>query len=82
METKLEKLKKMWAAGDYRAALKLAASWPRLGDHKGAIQRGWAAVTHESIYRQMGKDPEELYRAGLVAVADRYELPPPQEDLC
>lgn len=79
METKLEKLKKMWAADDYRAALKLAASWPSLGAHKGKIQQGWTAATNESIYRQMGKDPSALYQTALTAVAERYRLPAPKE---
>ena len=79
METKLDKLKKMWTAGEYRGALKLASSWPRLGAHEGKIRQGWAAATNESIYRQMGKDPVALYRAALAAVAERYELPLPKE---
>ncbi len=78
METKLEKLKKMWAAGDYRAALKLAASWPRLGIHKNTIQQGWAAISNQDFYQQIGKDPLALYVAGLKAVSDRYVLPPPR----
>lgn len=82
MDTKLKKLKDFWAAGDYRAALKLAASWPRLGDHKAAIERGWAACTHADLYRQMGKDPRVLYGEGLAAVADRYELPHAPECVC
>ncbi len=79
METKLEKLKGLWAAGDFRAALKLASSWPRLGAHKEAIQRGWAATTNGAIYRQMGQDPEHLYRVALAALAVQYELPPPRK---
>lgn len=75
MQTKLDKLKQMWAAGDYRAALKLAASWPELGAHKAPIQQGWAACSNAKIYKQMAKDPEALYRAGLDAVAARYTLP-------
>lgn len=77
MDTALKKLKTHWAAGEYRAALKLAAGWPRLGVQKGAIQQGWAAVSNERFYRQLGKDPVALYRAGLAAVAERYALPVP-----
>lgn len=78
METKLAKLKKMWAAHDYRAALHLAASWPELGEQRDKITQGWAAVSNEGFYRQLGKDPAVLYRAGLHAVAVRYKLTPPQ----
>lgn len=81
METKLAKLKKMWAAGDYRAALHLAATWPRLGEHRDKITQGWAAVSNRSFYQQIGKDPAELYKAGLGAVAERYKLPAPEGDI-
>lgn len=77
MKTKLDKLKELWASGQYRAALKLAASWPRLGTHKEAITRGWAAATNPGLYRGMGKDPGKLYADGLHAVAARYELKKP-----
>ncbi|RYD76614.1 MAG: hypothetical protein EOP84_16645 [Verrucomicrobiaceae bacterium] len=74
MQTKLDKLKGMWAARDYRRALKLAASWPRLGSHKVAIQRGWAAISNTSMYGQLGEDAAALYNVGLAAVAARYGL--------
>ncbi len=79
MDTKLNKLKLMWAAGDYRGALKLAASWPRLGDDKSVITCGWSALQNEKLYRQMGRDPVALYRAALAAVATRYGLTLPKE---
>lgn len=72
-------LQQLWAAGEYRKALKLAAGWPRLGDHKVAIERGWCAAASTAFYRQMGKDPDALYAAGLAAVAERYGLPPAKE---
>lgn len=78
METKLAKLKKLWASGDYRAALKLAASWPRLGSHKKRITQAWAATSNPDFYRQMGKDPDELCADGLCAVAERYDLTAPE----
>lgn len=75
-QTKLDKLKEMWAAGDYRKALKLAASWPQLGLHKAQITQGWAAAANPNLYRQMQKDPDALYATGLAAVAERYKLTP------
>lgn len=77
METKLARLKALWAAGDYRAALKLAAGWPRLGRHRDAIRRGWAAASNPTFYRELGQDPDALYQAGLQAVAERYDLEVP-----
>lgn len=75
MKTALEKLKDLWAKGDYWGALKMAAAWPRLGEHGDAIKQGWAAVSNPSFYRQLGKDPDVLYRKGLAALAERYGLP-------
>ena len=79
METALDELRKLWAAGEYRKALKLAASWPRLGKYKYPITRGWEATSNPRFYRQMKKDPDRMYREGLDAVAERYELPPAKE---
>ena len=74
MQTKLSKLKAMMAAGDYHRALRLAAGWPRLGHHKEAIQQGWAAMSNPGFYRQIGKDPDELSKVGLVAIRERYNI--------
>ena len=79
MVTALQTLKDLWGAGEHRKALKLAASWPRLGEHKRAITQGWAATSNPAFYREIGREPAELYRNGLAAVATRYGLPLPQE---
>lgn len=72
----IDQLRAHWAAGDYRKALKLAASWPRLGKHKNAIQQGWAAASNPRIYAEMGKDVDALVAKGLDAIQDRYTLTP------
>jgi hypothetical protein len=74
METALARLKKHWEAEDYRAALKLAASWPQLGPQRGPIKTGWAALLSPGMYREMGQDPAELVGVGVAAVATRYGL--------
>lgn len=74
METKISKLRALMATGDYRAALRLAASFGRLGEHKEQITRGWAAMTRASFYRQIGKDPEVLVEAGIKAIEERYGI--------
>lgn len=77
--TATEELTRLWGAGQYRKALKLAASWPKLGDHEDAIRAGWAAASNPNFYRQLDKDPAADYAAGLAAVAARYNLPPATE---
>lgn len=79
METAIGKLRKLWTAGEHRKALGLAATWPQLGEHKEAIQRGWAAAAHPRFYIELGMDPDAIYSAGLAALIERYELTPPQE---
>lgn len=74
MQTALDKLKALWAAGAYRKALKLAASWPKLGDHAKAIRDGWDAASNPGLYAQMGKDPATMEAAGVAALAARYGL--------
>lgn len=81
LKTALQKLKDLWAAGHHRQALKLAAGWPSLGQHKTEIQRGWAAASNPAFYKQIGENPDELYTAGLHAVAERYGLPIPTKEI-
>ena len=79
MQTKLAKLKQFMAAGDYRAALKLAASWGRRGlgggSHADAITQGWAALSNPDFYKSIGKDPDALTAAGVAAIRARYDIP-------
>lgn len=75
MTTKHDDLLEMMGRGDWRAALKLAAGFPVLGEHRVAIGRGWEALVRPELYRQMGKDPEELVQAGIAALKDRYQKP-------
>ena len=78
MTTALQRLQHLWAAGDYRRALKLAATWPRLGKDRDAIRSGWLAARDPRFLRQLGKNPDAVYAAGLTAVAERYRLPHPE----
>lgn len=74
MQTQLEKLKQLMAASEHRAALKLAAGWAQLGEHKEAIERGWAAATNPNFYREIGKDPVILQLQGITAIRERYGI--------
>ena len=74
MQTKISKLKQLMADGDHHKALKLAASWARLGVHKDAIQRGWAAMSNPRFYRQIGLNPDKLVAVGLQAICERYGI--------
>jgi hypothetical protein len=72
MQTKVQQLRRYMADGDYRAALRLAASWPQLGEHRDAITCGWAAMSHPAFYEAIGKDPSVLVAHGLDAIRSRF----------
>lgn len=78
MRTKLAILHEHMAAGDHRAALKLAASWGRRGlgsgPHAEAITGGWAALTNPDFYRSIQRNPEEMVAAGVAAIRERYNI--------
>lgn len=73
--TKLDRIKEYAAVGDWRAALRIAARFPQLGDHKAAIKRAHEAFENGHFYRQIGKDPEALIAEGIAALRVRYRLP-------
>lgn len=60
------------AADDKHTALRVAASFQHLGEHKAAITRGWAALQRPEFYREIGQDPDALVVAGMAAVRARY----------
>ena len=70
----LEKLRALWAAGKCLQALKLAAGWARLGEHKNRIERGWSAAANPEFYREIGRDPDAMVADGLMAIRERYDL--------
>lgn len=74
MTTKLSKLKALAAVGDWQGALRIAARFPSLGDHKAAIVRAHEAFENGHFYRQIGRDPEVLIAAGIAALRSRYRL--------
>ena len=74
METKISKLKAAAASGDWAEALRIAARFPRLGEHGPTIIRAHEAAHTPDFYRQLGRDPETLIAAGIEALKERYRL--------
>lgn len=74
MKTKLDQIREAAAAGDWATALRIAARFPQLGEHKRAIVTGHEALAHPGFYSQLGKDPSALVEAGKAALRDRYSL--------
>ena len=71
---KIEQLRAFMAAGDWRAALKLAASFADLGSEKEPIMRGWEAFARPEFQRALHKDPAALIEAGKAALVRRYTV--------
>lgn len=59
-------------AGDWQAAVRLAARFPRLGDHRAAILDAHSAYTNARFIAQLGKDPQRLQDDGRAALLDRF----------
>ena len=74
MPTKIALLRAAFEAGDMPGALRIAARFPRLGEHKAAIVRAHEALVNPGFYRQIGRDPEALVSAGVDALRARYAL--------
>jgi hypothetical protein len=72
--TKLAQLRRYMRARDYRSALRLAASWPRLGEQTVTIRQGWAAMVHPRFYEQIGRDPDLMVQQGIAAIRERYRI--------
>ena len=68
-QTKLAKLKQLWTARQYDAALALVASFPRQGAAKGPVGRARAAALSPGMYAEMGHDVAAL-RVVAEAAAD------------
>jgi len=72
--TKISQLKQAAARGDWATALRIAAKFPQLGAHAAAIKRAHEASHSAAFYRQIGRDPDELIRAGIQALRERYNI--------
>lgn len=71
-KTKIEQLRACMAAGDWRAAISIAAKFPRLGAIRGAVLDAQMAFTNPRFAQQIGKNPEALIDAGRAALVAQY----------
>lgn len=69
---KIDTLRAFMAAGQWPEAIRLAASFPRLGEQKIAIERARMAYTNPGFARGLGMDPAALIAAGIDALQARY----------
>ena len=72
MKTKISTLREYMQAGKWAKAISLAAKFPRLGAHRGAILDAQLAITNPNFCRGIKKDPAALIEAGKQALITAY----------
>jgi hypothetical protein len=72
LTTKLSQVQTHMRAGDYRAAILMAAKFADLGDEKAAILSAREAYLRPDFQRQLRRDPAALIAAGCAAMDRRY----------
>jgi len=73
---KVVQLRELMAAGDWRAAILLAAKFPALGPHRAAILSAREAYLRPEFQRQVGKSPAALIEAGKAALCSGWGRKP------
>jgi len=71
-EKKIDTLLAYMRSDNWPRALRLASSFPRLGEHKAAIVRAHEALAHPGFYSQLGFDETSLLDEGIAALRARY----------
>jgi hypothetical protein len=74
MDSKLSIVRRHMQSGEWQAAVRLAARFPRLGEHRNAILDAHSAYTNPRFVAQLGKNPAALQDAGRAALLDRFGL--------
>ena len=72
MDTKLSAVQAAMQADDWQLAIRLAARFPRLGEHRNAILDAHGAYTNPRFAAQLGRDVEALKTLGRNALVARY----------
>ena len=72
METKLSALQAAMQSDNWQLAIRLAARFPRLGEHRNAILDAHGAYTNPRFAAQLGRDIEALKTLGRAALVARY----------
>ena len=76
MQTKLAQVQAAMRAGDWTRAFSIASKFARLGPQRAATMRAQAARLSPGLYRQLGRDPAAIIKAGKAAVRERFEVRP------
>lgn len=72
METKLSIVKKQMALNNWQEAIRLAAKFPQLGEHRAAILDANLAYTNPRFMVQIKKDLDTLKNNGRLSLISRF----------
>ena len=72
MDTKLSAVQAAMRSDNWQLAIRLAARFPRLGEHRNAILDAHGAYTNPRFAAQLGRDIEALKTLGRDALVARY----------
>lgn len=76
MDRKSDTVRRLVAAGDFKAALRIAKDF-RLGISKqdsDDMRRGYECLVHPSFYQSIGKNPSEIAQKGMETVQRLYGI--------
>jgi len=71
-EKKIDALLAYMRSDNWQSALRLAESFPRLGEHKAPIVRAHEVLAHPGFYSQLGFDETSILHEGISALRARY----------
>jgi len=74
MDSKTDRIRAAWAAGDRIAALRIASRFFDRSFETRTFKRGMAAYNNPGFYRQLGKDPAQIVADALDALVKRFSL--------
>jgi len=74
MDSKTDRMRAAWAAGDRIGALRIAARFFDRSFETRTFKRGMATHNNPSFYRQLGKDPAQIVADALDVLAKRFSL--------
>ncbi len=72
MQRKIDTLCHLMDPGDWPAAIRFAAKFPRLGKDRDATLRAKGSLNTPDFYRQIGRYPQDLIQAGEACLRERY----------
>lgn len=74
MKKKIDIVKMHAANGNWHAAIKVAAKFPRLGKEKEAITRAKDCIVNPRFYESLGFDVEKEINLGIAALRSKYAI--------